>query len=238
MWVYLSLTATGVRRTGRNCRMLCHLGCKRAKWDFGDESFEVVMSKDEFIRLGIRVIGFYWLMRLILLGIMFLYVLVMWVMSTMGLGPEGRYIPSMIVYLFSFPVPLLLCVYFLFFGGYVHKFIDRFVLSCAEEVLDRNGCCEVIARFTGLWFIGKLIYYTTSPFVLGFRSLLTMRLIYPESYNESSFAMFSKDIFQVSVIVSVVINLLIMSCIAWYFLKRGKMFIDLLGRVWVGKKDI
>ncbi len=197
------------------------------------------MTKKQFIWLGIRIIGFYWLLRLILTIVMLLWLLGHWLISTFTDSDGGNMFATVVIYLFQVPVPLVLSIYFLFFGKLIYKIINRFVRSRPEDLSGLAGYCycETITRFAGLWCIGMTIKALGLSLWVPLQSALIFYFTQPQRFQEHGLSAFLRQYRNISVILSMALYLLIATFGLWYFLKHGKFFINLLNRLWLGKNE-
>ncbi|MHC4554105.1 MAG: hypothetical protein ACYSUS_02225 [Planctomycetota bacterium] len=194
------------------------------------------MTKKEFIWLGIHTIGFYSLLKLTLTFISFSWRLG-YLLITMNNAPEKISFHSMWTpYILSIPVPLILTIYFLFFGTLIHKFISHCVHTRPEDVSQPAGYfhCEVVVRFVGLIFIGLMLHKVYISIITYLQSYLMFRPTDPQYLEAHREAIF-KQFFNLGSLLSMLFYLLLVAFFAWYFLKKGKLFINLLNRLWLRK---
>lgn len=193
------------------------------------------MTQKQFIWLGIRVLGFYWLIKLIYAIFMVVWVMVFGLLSQTGATLHANYTATWIVCLFIFPIPLFLSAYFLFFGKQIYKFINHFVHNRPDDVLQAKGYSEVIIRFIGLWCIGLMINSLFKPFFISLQSATIVYYTHPESLRQGILATALQGYLNIASISSLAIYSILLIFFIWYFLKRGKLFIKLLYRLWRGK---
>ncbi len=200
------------------------------------------MTKKEFIYLGIRIIGFYWLLQLAVSAVSLIwnlgYTLLLFIRNSnnpsfyqqLPNDPDNymlMILPSNILY---FLVPLFITLYFLYCGKKVYKMIDHFTLSDPEDSSLPKGYsyCEMFIRISGFWIIMTALEGVFDQ-ILFFLEHFIGNIF--DSYNYEtpteglSLWHFS---FLLTIIPAVVVN----SLVAWYLLKKGKFLIDLLHRFW------
>ena len=195
------------------------------------------MTKKQFIWLGIRVIGLYWLIKLIFVMIMAVWVTVFLVLSKMNPSPRTSYILNLVLYSFYIPTPLFLSVYFLFFGKQIYKLINKFTCTRPDDILQTKDYSEIIVRFLGLWCIGVVVNRLLSVFSANLSSALMMYFTRPQSLQKGVFATAFQGYLDIRAISSIAVCFIFFIFFIWYFLKKGKLFINLLNRLWFGKQE-
>lgn len=189
------------------------------------------MTKKEFVWLVIRAIGMLYLLRIIVAVLMFIVALVTWQMIV----PQGNYTLSLITQLVYMIKPLLLTLYFLFFGTFIYNLISRCVRSRSEDVsLPAGYCyCEIIIRFIGLWFIGVIISRLCLSLWLPLQSAIMVYFTRPEHFQQMGLAAFFPSHCGITTILGLALYLFFGALAVWYFFKHGKVFINLLNRLWL-----
>ena len=196
-----------------------------------------MLSRKECIWLGIRVIGFTWLFRLLQVLIEWIWSTGYWLWVAITGTAESSFPGSYLVRLTMVPYPLFFTVYFLFFGTFVYKLIDRCTASRLQDPArpPGYGYCEIIIRFFGIWVffmaVGRLyaiaLTYVNQVLYLAFT---------PSQRGQSNIlAAVSRHYFNGKALVSLALYLGLTFFLAWYFLKKGGFFINLLHRLWLEK---
>lgn len=141
---------------------------------------------------------------------------------------------SLITSLVQILLPLILTIYFIFFGKLIYRLVSHFVRSRPEDLsLPTGYCyCETIVRFIGLWVVGKMAYEIYSPIMIYFRSALMTHFLNPDN-PINPFVSASKQFFNMQTLFSFMIYLTLEIVAVWYFLAKGKIFINLLNRLWL-----
>jgi hypothetical protein len=193
------------------------------------------MTKKEFIWLGIRTIGFYWLLRLILITVTPLWILGYWLISTITSPDKNNILSTVAISIFQIPVPLFLTIYFLFFGTLIYKLISHLVHTQPEDLSKPTGYwhCETLIRFIGLVCIGRIISMLGLTLWGPLQTALMFYLTQPERFQQQGFRAFLQYYCNIGTFFSIAIYLLIAALAAWYFFKHGKFFINLLNRLWL-----
>lgn len=196
----------------------------------------VDMTKKEFIWLGVRVIGLYWLLRLIYMMIMFVWIIGYWLVLKNSAVEQGNYYAvTWIFHLSNFPVPLIGTIYFLFFGTFIYKLINHFTHAQPTEQLQTTHYCEIIVRFAGLWGVGMMISRLYTPLITRLQSALMLYVTKTLSSFSEAYATSFRNYFNIEMFVSLAFYLVFALLLGWYFLKKGNLFINLLNRLWHGK---
>ncbi len=195
------------------------------------------MTKKEFIWLGIRVIGFYWLIKLALSALALtatIGFLIKLILS--GTSQQTHHYHAFWpIQLSYFLAALALTIYFLFYGKLIYKIISRFAKSQTEDLSKPTGYCycEIIVRFAGLWYIGTMISKLSFSFMNTIQSILMVYFTRPEQIQEHGISMFFSQSLRPEMLFWTVLFLIPTVIIACYFLKKGKFFIKLLNRLWL-----
>jgi uncharacterized protein YacL len=194
------------------------------------------MTKKEFIWLGIRAIGIYWLIQLIFTIFMLVYVAVFMLILKNNTADQANFTGTCIVFLSNIPAPIILTIYFLFFGKLVYKLINHFTQPGPTDCLQATGYPAIIVRFIGLWSVGMMMSRLYASFMGCVQSFLTLYFIHPEYAQQHTFATtFRQQFFNIQTIISLSIYIILSFFVAWYFFKKGNLFINLLNRLWSGK---
>lgn len=196
------------------------------------------MTKKAFIWLGIRALGFFWLIRLICAILSLLWMILYFtghtVFSTATEQNRALTAPSLISASIKLPMPIILTIYFLCFGTLVYKLVDCFTVSRHEDISRPPGhvYCEIIIRFIGLWIVGMMAFSIYDTFMLYLRSALMMHFLSPDNPS-NPFVSALRQFLDAQAILSLAFFLVLEIAAAWYFLKHGKFFIALLNRLWL-----
>lgn len=193
------------------------------------------MTKKDFIWLGIRTIGVYWLIRLIFIMIMLLWPLGYSLISmTSGAGRVNIFSTCITSFL-QIPVPLILMLYFLFGGTLIYKLISHFIRTRPEDLSKPTDYlyCEIIIRFLGLWCIGLVISRICFSLWVPVQTALIFYFTRPAHFQQQNFGMLFRQYCSIATILSITLYLLTGVIAAWYFLKHGKLFINLLSQLWL-----
>lgn len=195
-----------------------------------------MLTKKECIWLGIRAIGLYWLLQLIYAVIMLIWFIGMWLIMRSRMNTPGGFTLAFVTRLLSIPLPLILIIYFLFFGVFIYKMIHHFVRTRPDDSSHPSGYvyCEIIVRFLGLWTLYCIFSTICMPLRICIQQVLWM-CFNPYSSGSNPFRRFFSEYFNPEAILSMGLYLVLLVIVAWYFLKRGKLFIHLLHRLWMKK---
>jgi len=191
------------------------------------------MTKKEFIWLGIRAIGIYWLLRLIFAIAAPVYIITYMLLSNTNAASYAMM--TWVCFLSNIPAPIILTIYFLFFGKLIYKLINHFTQPAPTDCLQTTQYPEIAVRFLGLWLVSGIIGKFYISFTTCLQSALMVYLM-PEHAPGYTFAThLRQQFFNIEMIVSLSIWLLLSSFLVWYFLKKGNLFINLLNSLWLGK---
>ncbi|MCD6174328.1 MAG: hypothetical protein J7K65_00995 [Planctomycetes bacterium] len=199
------------------------------------------MTKKEFIWLGVRTIGFYWLIKLALSALALtatIGVLINLILSGNS-QQTHHYHAFWPIQLSYFLAALALTIYFLFYGKLVYKIISRFAKSQTEDLSKPTGYCycEIIVRFVGLWYIGAMIGRFSLAFMNTIQSILMVYFTRPEQLQKHGISIYFLEYLGPEMLFWTALFLIPTVIIAWYFLKKGKFFIKLLNRLWLKVTD-
>jgi hypothetical protein len=139
----------------------------------------------------------------------------------------------------------IIVVYLLFFGKTLFNIVQHTSRLSLENVLEKENYTEILIRFLGVWWLWRIVcqacglisssFYAlilSNPAWLKniFSGLTTDSLEWQELCSRLSKILHP---LQQSMIWSILLDILIYSLLAWYFLKHGKFFINLLNRLWL-----
>lgn len=195
------------------------------------------MTKKEFIWLGIRFAG---LFKLILsVGTIATAIGTIVLLSTMIFPSdtaEGVVFVTLLSILLDAVVDILIVVYLLWFGKIVFNIIHRTSGHSSEAVLEKQDYTELLIRFIGFWWLWRVVF--------GIFGLISgWLMISVVSYLEYLPSEGSSD--GIGVLLSKLSELhhqfarhaplyiVVYALLAWYFLKRGQIFINWLNHLWL-----
>lgn len=137
---------------------------------------------------------------------------------------------------------VLIAVYLLFFGKFIAKAVHSTSTLELGSPLQKQNYIEILIRFFGVWCLWKL--------VIEICAFITIRLWHAfllgsgwlssdDPTCQQVKAAMEKIIpaFQEKNIWSTLVYILLYSLLAWYFLKHGKFFINLLNRLWLNATE-
>jgi hypothetical protein len=200
------------------------------------------MNHDKLIWLMIRFSGLFLLIKYLQLLIQIpFHVYLMY--SYMALFPIETptyvYVSSVLTTLVQETGTVLAIVYFLFFGKIAFRIIRHFCDNRSDPVFSTEIYAEIPVRFVGLWGLCK----TIESVVLLIACLL-LRFVFHDSIEASiASGKLSTDArkllegMQGNELWSCLEQAILYGIITWYLLKKGKLFINLLGRVWTHRDN-
>lgn len=197
------------------------------------------MTKKQFIWLIIRFVGILKLIfsfGTILLGIP---ALLMIFSSYSATGTPERLITiTLFGELLRSAWQILVVVYLVFFGKTIFNIIHRTAAGSLDVTSEEQNYVEILIRFVGFWWLWKFAVQ-----IFGFITTAIWQAVLSHSEwflsNEPGNQEIKEaldrflDSFQQGMIWYILLKLLLYMALAWYFLKHGKFFINLLNRLWL-----
>lgn len=151
---------------------------------------------------------------------------------------QANYTGTWIIFLLNIPAPIILTIYFLFFGTLIYKLINHFTHSKPTDYLQAAHYSEIIVRFIGLWTVGMMLQNIYNSIMTILKNTLVIYFNYPEHLQKNPFVTaFRQQFFNTEAIVSLSLYLALSILFAWYFFNKGNLFINLLNRLAFGKID-
>ena len=138
------------------------------------------MTKKEFIWLGIRAIGVYWLIHFLYSIVMPLGPMIFLMLWDFNVVEQAHYTGTWIVFLLNIPVPIILTIYFLFFGKLIYRLISHFTQGQPTDYMQAAHRSEIIVRFTGLCTLGMMLNSLYASIITVLQSTLVIYFNYPE----------------------------------------------------------
>ncbi len=194
------------------------------------------MTKKQFIWLVIRFIGFAYLFA----AVPAVLVLGNCIWNMIKYYPYNQASSYFISYLLfnqaaASATTIAITVYMLFFGKFIHRVVDKSTSFVAENDLDTRNYAEIMIRFVGVYFLWGILAR------LGV-SLYSAIMITRFKSAPSDFAqlvekneMLSQHFksLQSNLTTNSLLGLVILAGLAFYFLKRGKLVINLFHYSWL-----
>ncbi|MHC4926278.1 MAG: hypothetical protein ACYTER_02915 [Planctomycetota bacterium] len=201
------------------------------------------MTKKEFIQLVIRFTG-------IILLITSLSRIIKGFVSGLAMLmilPDLN--PSVLITIWALAGPLvesiimlIVICYLLFRGKLINNIVNRTSSLESEDLLQKENITEILIRFIAIWWFWKIL---RQIFSLIYTQISMLLLSHPEwfvEYHDGSKEFPEKlrellDPTQEYFLWSTIASIVLYTLLAWYFLKGGKLFINLLTRRWLGKQE-
>ena len=197
------------------------------------------MTKKEFIWLLIRFLGIFKLV----LSLRFILTMIGALSGTLIILPAST-LSEKVVFFISFLMVLenlsyiLVAVYLVFFGKTVFNIIYRTSEKALDTVLEKQNYVEILIRFVGLWWLWESICRVCRAAYTG---LMILILSHPKwILSESQLTQEAENFFSTimkafhdNISWNALISILLFAALAFYFLKHGKFFINLLNRLWL-----
>ena len=199
------------------------------------------MKKKEFIWLGIRFLGIIQLVTsfdsiIKAIGLANAMILIMpasmptEILSSVAL--LGEFVRCII--------DIAIFVYLLFFGGFIICIVHRTSALELDSPLQKQNYPEILIRCLGVWWLWKIL---RQIFRLISGTIYGWVLTHPEWLSSYAFLNISDETReQLNELIEPVMknlhwfvlsNVILYGILAWYFLKHGKFFINLLNRLWL-----
>jgi len=202
------------------------------------------MTKREFIWLVIRAVGLFKL--IVSLRFVFSAIgtfIVMLTILPVDNGPGKVILIGLFGMLLESISPIIIVIYLLLFGKTIYHVVHRTSCHTPEVVLEKTDYAEILMRFIGFWWLWRIV---CQIFRLVNGLLYAVILSHPKWLNndiayEATDSQLWKELIRVlhplqqQMVWSVLLNILIYSILAWYFLKHARFFMNLLNRLWLGK---
>jgi hypothetical protein len=194
------------------------------------------MTKRQFIWLVIRFIGFAYLF----MAVPAILVLGNCIWSLIQYYPYTQASSYFISYLLfnqaaASAATIAITVYMLFFGRFIHRIVDKSTSFVAENDLDTRNYAEIMIRFVGVYFLWGI--FARLCVSLYSAVMLTRFKSAPEEFaqlvlkNEMLTQHFKS--LQSNLTRNSMLGLIILAGLAFYFLKRGKLVINLFHHFWL-----
>lgn len=159
-------------------------------------------------------------------------------LSEFNVVEQANYTGTWILFLLNIPAPIILTIYFLFFGKLIYRLISHFTQGQPTDCMQAAHYSEIIVRFTGLCTLGMMLNRLYASIITVLQSTLVIYFNYPEHLQKNPFATaFRQQFFNIEAIVSLSLYLALSILFAWYFFNKGNLFINLLNRLAFGKID-
>ncbi|MHC4386762.1 MAG: hypothetical protein ACYSUG_07195, partial [Planctomycetota bacterium] len=137
-------------------------------------------------------------------------------------------------------IDIAIVVYLLFFGKCLLNVIHQTSTLELDDAMEKQNYAEILIRFVGVWWLWKII---CQIFRLISGMLHAWVLMNPQWFSEhfDRSEEVSKKLQELigptieNLHWLVLSNVILYAFLAWYFLKHGKLFINLLNRRWTGK---
>jgi hypothetical protein len=197
---------------------------------------EINMTKKQFIWLVIRFIGFGYLFMAVQ-AILLLGFCICDLIRYYPYDKASSYLASysLLDLAAASAATIVITAYMLFFGKFVYRVIDKSTSFVAECDLDTRNYAEIMIRFIGLyflwWILAKLCIALYSTIMLIRFKHAPQEIVQLVSKNEMLSQQFKN--LQKNVDANVLIGIIILAGLAFYFLKHGKLVIDLFHHRWL-----
>lgn len=136
-------------------------------------------------------------------------------------------------------VTILLTIYLLFFGRLIYTIVDKSAFGESEFHIDAYKASEIMIRFIGVYFLwailGRLCIAVYSAAMLArfksspadFQQIISKNEILSQHFRN----------LQTNLTLDSLLGIVILGALAFYFLKRGKLIIDIFLRRWLPQPD-
>jgi hypothetical protein len=194
------------------------------------------MTKRQFIWLVIRFIGFAYLLA----AVPAVLVLGNCIWNLIQYYPYTQASAYFVSYLLLHQAAASAAViaitgYMLFFGKFIYQVVDKSTSFVAECGLDARNYTEIMIRFIGVYFLwgilARLCISLYSAMMLTRLKSAAAELQQIVSKNEMLSQHFKH--LEMNLSSNSLIGLILLAGLAFYFLKRGRLVIDLFYRRWL-----
>jgi hypothetical protein len=194
------------------------------------------MTKRQFIWLVIRFVGFAYLFMAVP-AVLMLGNCIRYLIQYYPYNQGGNYFGSYILFdqATASAATIAMTVYMLFFGKFIHRVVDKSTSFVAECDLDTRNYAEIMIRFIGVYFLWGIFARLCISL---YSAMMLARLKHaPVEFNQlvSKSDQLSKYFksFESNLSRDSLIGLIILAGLAFYFLKYGKLVIDLFHHRWL-----
>ncbi len=200
------------------------------------------MTKKEFIWLVIRFLGIFKLILSlrVILNALPSFVPLLTLLPPLGASEQVVFF-GLLGILLDAVVDILIVIYLLFFGKTIFKIVHRTSNQTLEAVLEKQDYIEILIRFIGFWWLWKIvlrIYHLISGCLLIFVFSHPERFLLANYIDQEMSDKFMTKVVELTrqnIAWYTPAYILLYAALAWYFLKHGRLFINVLNRLWLGK---
>jgi hypothetical protein len=194
------------------------------------------MTKKQFIWLVIRFVGFAYLFMAVP-AVLMLGNRVWNLIKSYPYDQPATYFFSyvMIDQASASAATIAMTIYMLFFGRFIYRVVDKSTSFVAEEGLDTRNFAEIMIRFIGVYFLWGIFARLCISLYAG---VMLARLKHaPADYSQlvsktDQLSQYFKGL-ESNLSRDALIGLIILAGLAFYFLKYGKLVIDLFHTRWL-----